>query len=230
MTRLIFLFTLLCSHTLAQALPLDDYVFQNCEDVLSRAVEYSGNVHESAYLLELYPKNQGRVGPPFPSEMTATYATRWLASHDPKTLPYALFYFVKDSYTLRCRDDRGRFAQLSGPFGSHSTLDMKSVAGRAEIWHFYFTPTNVAHVFVIAETPVDALDGQALMAQVKELLNARYLFLYVRNDPWFLDVAPNPLPYLFTDSFKRITEREYQETRMLTCYSNSGCKVALGLH
>jgi hypothetical protein len=232
MTKLI-LSAFLFSSVLAQAQrgpalhphALDDSVFQSCEEVLSHARQFSSELRDPAYLIELFPKSQGRVGPPFLSEVTAWSATQWLTTHDSKTLPYALFYFAKGAYTLRCRDNEGNYVKLSGPLGSPSPLELNFAAGKAQLWHFYFTPINVAHVFVVTDTLPDVLGGEALLAQVQKVLSARYVFLYARNDPWFLGVAPDPLLYLFTDSFKGISEQEYRISRTLTCYTGSGCKI-----
>jgi hypothetical protein len=204
---------------------LDDDVFQSCDDVLSNAVQLSNDIREPAYTMELFPQSQGRVGPPFPSEVTAKYAARWLVSYDPKVRPYALFYYAKGAYTLRCRGNDGHYVKLSGPVGGHSPLDLKLAVGKVEILHFYFTPINNARVFAVTDAPLDALDGSGLMAQVKELLSARHMNLYVRNDPWFLGFAPDPLLYLFTDFFKRISYAEYQATRTMSCDTLYGCKV-----
>ena len=95
--------------------PLDDEVFRTCDEVLLRAVELSSNIREPAYVMELFPKTQGRVGPPFPSEVTAAFAARWVESYDPRDRPYALFYFAGGAYTLRCRDADGRYVKRSGP-------------------------------------------------------------------------------------------------------------------
>jgi hypothetical protein len=98
-------------------------------------------------------------------------------------------------------------------------------SGEAEIWHFYFTPINNAHVFAITNIPLGRLDGEALIARVTELLKARHTDLYVRDDPWFLGVAPDALPYLFADYFKKITFSEYRATRTMRCDTIYGCKV-----
>jgi hypothetical protein len=233
MTKLI-LFAFVCFDTLANGQlgpiqhpqALDDSVFQSCDDVLSRALEISSKIREPAYVMELFPRTQGRVGPPFPSEVTAAYAARWVANYDLKAHPYALFYFAGGSYTMRCRDNGGRYVKRSGPSGVSGPLDLKLAAGKAEIWHFYFTPINNAHVFVLADIPLSPLDGEGLMAKVKELLSARHINLYVRrNDPWFLGVAPDALPYLFTDHFNKITLPEYQATPTMSCETVYGCKV-----
>jgi hypothetical protein len=233
MTKLLLAF-LLCFGVLAHAQlgpvlhphALDDRAFGSCDEILRRALELGRNIDDPAYLIELFPRSQGRVGPPFLSERTASFAAQWLASHDPNSLPYALFYFAKGAYTLRCRDNDGRYVKRSGPSSSSGPLDLNLADGKAEVLHFYFTPINLAHAFVITQIPLQTLNGNALMAKVKDLLGARSLFLYVRNDPWFLGVAPDPLAYLFTNSFKRISEQEYRESQMLTCYSGSGCKLA----
>ena len=115
--------------------------------------------------------------------------------------------------------------KLSGPVGGHSPLDLNLAVGKVEILHFYFTPINNARVFAVTDAPLDVLDGSGLVAQVKELLSARHMNLYVRNDPWFLGFAPDPLLYLFTDSFKRISYAEYQATRTMSCDTLYDCKV-----
>jgi hypothetical protein len=205
---------------------LDDSVFKSCSDVLARALDLSRRIQETAYVMELFPRTQGQVGPPFPSEATAPFAAKWLASYDPKDHPNALFYFAADSYTLRCRDNAGNYVDLSGPSGSAGPLQTRLGSGTAEIWHFYFTPINNAHVFVVTNIALEAIDGEALMAQVTKLLEARHISLYVRNDPWFLGAAPDALPYLFTDSFKTISEAEYRMSRTLDCDTSYGCKLS----
>jgi hypothetical protein len=73
---------------------------------LVRASDLSRRIQETAYVMELFPRTQGQVGPPFPSEATAPFAAKWLASYDPKDHPNALFFFAADSYAGRCRRRR----------------------------------------------------------------------------------------------------------------------------
>ena len=106
-------------------------------------------------------------------------------------------------------------------------LDLDLPSGKAEIWHFFITPINVAHVFVITKAPLKTVDGDALMARVTKLLSARNVFLYVRNDPWFFGEVFDPLPFYFADEFKPVTLEQYLASPTLTCYTGSGCGLGL---
>jgi hypothetical protein len=207
---------------------LDDGVFQNCDEVLSRAISLAAETRESAFMMELFPKSRGSVARPFPSEVHAESAAGWLASHDTKSIPYALFYFLKGSYALRCRDTDGRYIKLSGPFGSTSPLELNLASSKAEIWYFYLMRNHNALVFMVTDLALKTLstsEESALIARVKEVLNARFVqSIYLRNDPWFLGTAPDSLIYLFTDSFQRMTLEEYRATKTLDCNENTGCE------
>jgi hypothetical protein len=202
---------------------VDDGVFDSCEAVQTRALQLSASIKDAVYFMELFPKSHGALQSLFGSEGTGQAASAWIRKYRPEQSPYALLYFVNGMSTLRCRDTQGRFAELSGPRGSPLALKTLGLGGM--MWHFYFTPINAAHVFVVTSAPLDTVDGEALMAEVQERLQARVIYLYVRNDPWFLGVAPNPVPYILADSYKRLTEEQYQESRTLTCYSTSRCRL-----
>jgi hypothetical protein len=205
---------------------LEPVTFQNCDAVLSRALSLSADIHEYAYVMELYPGSKGRLDYAFPSEVTASYAARFLAGFDPKVHPNALFYFVGGTYTLRCRDTTGRYVERVGPFGASGPLHLTLASGKATIWHFFTWQAGGAQVFVITKTPLDALDGAALMARVKEFLHVRGLMLWVRNDPWFFNQEFNPLGYLFTGAYKRISYAGYRSTPIMRCDNTYGCKVS----
>jgi hypothetical protein len=205
---------------------LEDSVFQTCGEVYKRSMAFSRDVHETVYLLEVYPYSHPGRFLPFPSGATAMSAASWLSRFVPATSgPYALLYSVNGRNTLRCRNSEGNYTELSDSSGGNGALDLDLHPGKAEIWHFFFTPVNAAHVFVITDLPLDRIDGTALMRRVKELLKARYVYLYVRNDPWFLGMEFDPLGYLFTDSFKQITASEYKTSQTLACDTSSGCKL-----
>jgi hypothetical protein len=236
MRQLTWIGAVMFSCALVQAQPLthqralEDSVFQSCDDVFSTAVGLSAEIHESGYVVELHPRSRGSLAYPFPSETTAASAAQWIVSHDTKNIPYALFYFVKGAYTLRCRDNGGRYVKLSGPYGKASPLDLTFGVGKAEILYFYLTSNyRNAFVFAVTDVSLESLNGPdeiKLMEYVRGLLNARFVqSIYIRNDPWFLGTAPNSLIYLFTDSFKRITLREYLGTKTLNCNQNMGCKL-----
>jgi hypothetical protein len=201
---------------------LDDAAFADCHEVLNRAKSFGADIQKPVYFMELFPRSQpGRLG--FLSETTASQSESWIANSDPKTQLRGLFYFVNGSYTLRCRDSRGRYVKLSGPSDGEGPLELDLPSGKAEIWHYFFTKISVAHVFLITKSPLKTVDGDALMARVTKLLSARMVFLYVRNDPWFLGDVFDPLPFFFTDGFKTITLQQYLVSPTLTCYTDSGC-------
>jgi hypothetical protein len=230
MRRLIVTGALLSTAVIAQPLTrqhaLPDNVFQSCDEVLNRAVVLSADIRESVYVMELYPQSRGTAAYSFPSEVHAASAASWIASHDTKALSNALFYFVKGAYTLRCRDNQGRYEKLSGPFGAASPLEVDLGPGKGEIWYFHYSWNGSRNAFVWVVTEVDLktlndADEARLMNQVKERLNARFVqSIYLRNEPWFLGTAPNALLYLFTDSYKRITLEEYKATKTLWCNEN----------
>jgi hypothetical protein len=87
------------------------------------------------------------------------------------------------------------------------------------------TPENMAHVFVVTSIPLEEIKSEELIAKVKEHLGARFMFLYVRNDPWFLGYSQNTVPYIFTDSFIRLSAEDYRKTKTMVCYSDTGCRV-----
>jgi len=230
----------LTSSVLALAQPiqyqhaLDDTVFQNCDEVFSRAISLASDIRVPAYIMELFPKSRGTVLYPFPSEVTAASAAEWIGGHNPDNIPYALFYYLNGAYTLRCRDNDRRYSKLSGPFGAASPLDLTFSFGKAEIWYFYVTLNyRNAFAFLVTEaslTSLNASDEATLIARMKDLLSARFVqSIYLRNDPWFLGTAPNSLIYLFTDPFKKITLQEYLATKTLDCNENDnhGCKLQL---
>lgn len=233
MRRLILLGALFSSAAVAQPQrALEDSAFRSCDEVLSRAVALSADIHESAYVMELFPKSRGTAASSFPSEVTAASAASWIASHDTKSIPAALFYFVKGAYTLRCRDSAGNYAELSGPHGSPSPLELDIGSGKGEIWDFYITENyRNAFVYVVTDASLPTLsepDEIRLMNHVQELLDARFVqAIYLRNEPWFLGTAPNSLIYLFTDAFPRMTLEEYKATKTLWCNQNQGCKFYL---
>lgn len=242
MQRLALICGLLCMALLACAQPLthqkalDDSAFRSCDDVLARALDLSADIHESAYMMELYPKSRGPAAQGLTSETTGLQAASWIASHDTKALPDALFYFIKGAYALRCRDTKGRHVELSGPSGA-KPLELDIGSGKGEIWYFWvrglpFNDHN-AFVWVVTDVSLKSLtkpEEIQLIEHVKELLNARFVqSVYLRNDPWFLGTAPNSLIYLFTDSFPKMTLEEYKATKTLWCNENQnlGCKFYL---
>lgn len=206
--------------------PLNEGSFQNCGSVLARAKELADGIQKPVFMMELFPKSRALFFP-FASEGYGVQAQRWLAAHKETPTPFALLYFVDNQYTLRCRDSDGRSVKLLGPGGDPLALGLG--ADQTEIWHFFFTPVGAAHVFVVTAADLKTIDGDALLALVTRRLGARFVYMYVRNDPWFLGVSPDPLPYVFADTSKAPSREQYIATETLTCYTNSPCKLGPSL-
>jgi hypothetical protein len=204
--------------------PVEADLFHDCGGLATAATKLARAVPDRAFVMELFPKNEHSLFYPFASETVITpLAIQWIDKYQPTNFPYALLYWVDGKHTLRCRDDQHRFTESSGPDGD--VLQLRLSAGNAVIWHFFVTPVDVAHVFVVTQIPLNKIDGQELMREVKRQLGARYVFIYTRNDPWFFGYSPDTLPYIFTESFKRISELEYLGTNTAVCDSDTGCRV-----
>lgn len=201
-------------------------IFQSCEEVKNRAQTLSAEIADRVHVIALYP-DQRTLFMPFPSDNHAQAAASWISNHNQRNSPFGLFYFVNGSYKFRCRDAHDRLTEVSGPSGD-DPLALKASGINTSIWHFFLTPKGVAHVFVLTSEPLRDLRGEELLAQVGTLLQARFVFLYARNDPWFLDYAPDSLPYIFAASFRRISEDEYRASETLVCSTDHGCRLGAG--
>jgi hypothetical protein len=179
MRHLMLVGAFLSSRVLAQAQglthqhALDDNTFQSCDYVLARALDLSADIRESAYVMELFPKSRGTAASSFPSEVTAASAESWISSHDTRRIPDALFYFIKGAYTLRCRDNQGKYVRLSGPFGAEPLM-LNVGAGKGEIWYFHYSwdGRRNAFVWVVTDVALKSLTGadeMRLIQDVKEL-------------------------------------------------------------
>jgi|HubBroStandDraft_6_1064221.scaffolds.fasta_scaffold569133_2 hypothetical protein len=230
MTKLVLVLSMLMLKLLAQPRsaggvfrPVDPALFNNCGQVESGARQLAREIPDRVFIMELYPRGQTLYFP-FPSEFRRTpLAVNWLTSYHPQTSPYAMFYSVDGEYTFRCRDEQNKFVETSGSHGD--TLQLTLSTGKAVIWHFDMTPEKMAHVFVVTATPLENINGEELMAEVKKQLGARFMFLYARNDPWFLGYSYDTLPYIFTDSDRKISAEEYRKTRTMVCYTDTRCGV-----
>lgn len=216
--------------------PIDDGLFESCNQVKNRALELAGSLSKPVYFLQLYPKEGRSLFYPFPSDVSTEVKFRWLSEYDPRGHPYALLYFAHGAYSFRCRDNQDHYSEssatpkLSSSGREYDPLLVQLTTGTATIWHFWATDTNMDTVYVVTETPLEKLNGEEVLAKVKGRLGARYMFLYVRNDPWFFGYAEDSIPFVFADSFRRITESEYRATHTMVCYSDSGCKVVRSLY
>src|SRR5579883_3224914 len=204
--------------------PLEPTVFHDCAQVEQRAREVAASIGDRSFLIQLFPSNHRSLSFPFPTDQAlAPRALEWLADYRPEDSPYALLYSLDGKYAFRCRDDQNRRSGLSGD--NTNLLQLQAVGGSAVIWHFFMTPQYMAHAFVVAQMPLEQINGIELMNAVKNRLGARYLFLYVRNDPWFLRYSYDTLPYVFSDSYGTITAEKYRRSKTLVCFSDTGCRL-----
>src|ERR1700733_11085012 len=174
MTKSIFALGILTIKLLAQPRsvggvlrPVDPALFSDCSQVESVARKLAREIPDRVFIMNLYPRGTNPLYFPFPSEYPHTpLAVNWLASYHPQTSPYALFYSVDGEYTFRCRDEQNKFVETSGAHGD--TLQLTLSTGKAVIWHFDMTPEKMAHVFVVTATPLESINGEELMAEVKK--------------------------------------------------------------
>ncbi len=205
---------------------VDVALFHKCSQVEAASLKLAREVQDRAFFMEVFPRNKNSLFFPFPTEYSLTsLAIRWLNNYESETSPYALLYSVDGQYTFRCRDDQNKFIESSGLGGDPLELTLSN--GKGVIWHFDMTPEKMAHVFVVTAIPLESINGEELMSSVKKQLGARFMFLYARNDPWFLGYSQNTLPYIFSDSFRRISAEEYRKTLTMVCYSNTKCAVGI---
>lgn len=202
--------------------------FDSCGGAEESAKELSKAIPDPVYVMELFPSDQYTQFFPFLTDRGGylQQALSWLTSYRNQALPpRALIYVVNGGYAFRCRDNHEHFAEAYGPGGD--PLQLKTAAGKAEIWHFSITPEGLAHVFIVTDRALGDVDGEDLMAQVKQKLGTHFTFLYVRNDPWFLGSSSDAAPYIFAaDRFKFITEEDYRNSKTMLCRTDIGCKVS----
>ena len=204
-------------------LPVDENLFRSCIDVERVAQQVRPNIPDRVYTVELYSERRGTPVFPFPSDSLPTDATRWMGNRELTPSPFAMFYSVNGGYKFRCRDLQNRFVESTGSGSDPLRLDI--VTGATVIWHFNITARHMAHAFVVTDASLERLNGKQLLDEVAQRIGARFLFLYVRNDPWFYGYSSDSTPYLFADSLKPITEEEYRATRTMECSTDQGCRV-----
>jgi hypothetical protein len=212
--------------------PVDDSLFRSCPDLQRRALELAGRISDRVFFMELYPRSAKPLFRAFLADGGMQQKFYWLTKFDVHSPPYALLYYINGAYALRCRDDQGRAFETAGPKGqgpSASTsnpLVLGALRGTTTIWHFSITPTDVARVFVITSSPLRSVNGERLLAEVKERLDGRYVFLYVRNDPWFFGNASDSVPFIFADPSTHPTEEQYKASETMICITDNGpCTV-----
>ena len=215
--------------------PIDGGLFNNCDHVKDRALQLASSISRPVYLMQLYPNDGKSLYELFASDGSTEEKFQWLSRYDPRHHPYALLYFADGGYSFRCRDNQDDYSELFAkpPLAAGSEYDpflVQLAAGTATIWHFWATDTNMDTVYVVTQTPLEELNGEEVFAKVKERLSARAMFLYVRNDPWFFGYAADSAPFIFADSYRRITESEYRSTHTMVCYTDSGCRVVQSLY
>ncbi len=204
-------------------IPLDDSQFANCSTVEELARGYQPPTRDGVYTLSLLSKSKGNVAGPFMSDMPLTQVTGWIARQQPKAYPFAMFYEVYGRYRFRCRDAQDHLIEASGPGGD--PLQFAVRGGTAEICHFDFHNVAMAHAYAVTDVPLESIEALDLFAQVTQRLHARYLFLYVRRDPWFFRYSLDSTPYIFADASKVISEGAYLQSQTLSCMTGNPCRL-----
>jgi len=205
-------------------IPLDETAFGSCASVEEFARAFDPGLRDHIYTLELYTRDKGSPAAPFASERHLNSVTQLVARQRPLTFPIAMFYSIDGRYHFRCRDASNRETDKAGSAGD--PLQLPTRTGRAEILHFDLWNNYMAHVYVVTGTSLNDIGGEALLAQVTQLLKAHYVFLYVRQDPWFLEYSLDPAPFIFADASKAISDEVYRATQTLICETGHACHLA----
>ena len=198
---------------------VDQRLFGDCSQVEVRAVILASEQQGHSHVIGLYPAGGKMFYDPFPSDHHAKGPAAWI-SENLTYGPFALIYSVGSSYLFRCRNDKGQNWESAGPNGDPLRFE-KGIT----FLHFETTPIDVAHVFLLSRKPLSELDGRELMADAARRLGARQIYLYIRNDPWFLVETGNSLPFAFTEAYPRISVEQYQASETLYCSTGRGCRI-----
>ena len=204
-------------------IPLDDSLFNNCSHVEEFARGFDPKIPDRVYTLELFSKSKGDFASSFLSDSPLTQVTRWINAAAPKAFPFAMFYAVDGRYRFRCRDAQDHLMETAGTGGD--PLQFAVPGGTAEILHFDLHNVYMAHVYAVTEVSLENIDGPDLHAEVTQRLHARYVFLYVRRDPWFFRYSLDSTPYIFADASKVISEQDYRTSKTLSCMTGNGCRL-----
>ena len=202
--------------------------FHSCSGVEIEAKTLARDITFDIYVVELYSSDQHGLISPFLMDAGGVLpqAQGWIDSYRVQgPPPGAILFSVDGKYAFRCRDEQRHVVESSGAGGD--PLQLVIPGGKAEISYFSITPEGMAHVFIITDRALDGINGEDLMAQVKQRLHTHYSFIYVRNDPWFLGYSGSSGPYIFSDQFKTITRDKYLNTKTMYCETSTGCKLSL---
>jgi hypothetical protein len=139
-----------------------------------------------------------------------------------------MHYSVDGRYHFYCRDSAGAVSETSSVQGD--PLELRFGGATASILHFDFYNNKMARVYVVTKAPLGSIPGQQLLDRVTTLLDARFVFLYVRNDPWFYGYSSDSSPYMFTDLSGAIDEEQYLKTQTISCMTGKGCGLGPSWH
>jgi hypothetical protein len=204
--------------------PLDESEFQSCSHVEEIARGFDPKIADRVYSLELFSKSKGDFAWPFATDTPFTQVTNWIGAHQREAYPFAMFYAVYGRYRFRCRDAQGNLSETAGPGGD--PLEFTIRGGTAQVLHFKFN-VDMAQIYAVTSIPLENIEAADLLARVTQLLHARYVFLYVRGDPWFYGYARESTPFIFSDGSKAISEEAYRRSQTLTCMTSEGCRIGL---
>jgi hypothetical protein len=200
------------------SVPVEPSLFKSCDGLSEIARGYAERLTSPVGIVHLFPINNS-PHLPFPSDTTINQSLIWLNS--PATdIPVAVLYSFGDRYTFKCKTGTGQIVVTSEPNGD-DPLHLQS-GGNARILHFNLNSDGYnANVYVVADGPLTEALGVALLDEVTQRMGVRVLALYVRNDPWFYDFAPDSTMYHFVDVSKRLSDEEFRRTHTMVCYSYS---------
>jgi hypothetical protein len=192
--------------------------FANCGKVEKFSPLTKPEGADRVYTVELYPTLEGGPATAFMSEHSAASIAGWIRTELGHRKPVAMFYFIDGAYAFRCRDSMNR------SYESSSGGNPLQLTSDTYILHFDVYDKQMVYVYVVTKEPLEAVDGDQMLARVSKLLGARFVFLYIRNDPWFYGYVHDSSPFMFVDLSRAISEPEYLKTKTTSCMTGQGCR------
>jgi hypothetical protein len=198
---------------------VEQELFANCAKVEKYSPLTKPEGNDRVYSIELYPKLGGGSATTFMSEHSAESVAAWMKTELGHSKPIAMFYFIDGAYAFRCRDSMDRFHESSS---GGNPLQLTS---DTYILHFDVYDNQMVYVYVVTKEPLEAVDGDQMLARVSKLLGARFVFLYIRNDPWFYGYVHDSSPFMFSDLSRAISAPDYLKTKTTSCVTGQGCRL-----
>lgn len=203
------------------------------EDSIMRAFrEYTGN--RRLTFLEMYLTQEGYYSPMDQTEafISRSYNgwSKYFTQQRDRTWREAQILWIAGSGALDYTDGRGGVSRkiIGDTDPTRFTVERRDcqilyVGFRPVPQHIRFvrSDSNMAHVFVRVNGPVDTAFGQALFRHLERILPFLEMVVNIRSDPWFFSDPLYPVfdPILTPDQPPSLAE--YTKSPMILCSSHS---------